>query len=199
MEIKGRVFYSECCDSCVEGNKEIDFGVCRTCVHNTGCLDCGNLTSCVYGRYDAPELKPLTIDVVYHKCNPYLEKIDIGDWVDLRAIQTYEINKGDFCMLDLGVSMRLPDGYEAVIAPRSSLFKSHGLLQTNGIGVIDNTYCGTYDIWKMPVYATRDTIILGGERVCQFRIQRSQPSIKFQSVDALMERGRGGFGGTGKY
>lgn len=132
-----------------------------------------------------------------------------GDWIDLRVAQDYEIKKGDFTLLDLGVAMKLPEGFEAIIAPRSSTFKKYGLLQTNGIGIIDNTYCGNNDIWKMPVYATRDTVIKKGERLCQFRIQPTMEKLFTPSsaplhslviciVDDLGAPDRGGFGSTGR-
>ena len=59
----------------------------------------------------------------------------------------------------LGVAMELPAGYEAHIAPRSSTFKNYGILQTNGVGVVDQSYCGDGDQWHMPAYATRDVTI----------------------------------------
>ena len=93
--------------------------------------------------------------------------------------------------------MKLPDGYEAIVAPRSSTFKNYGLIQTNGIGIIDSTYCGNNDEWLMPVLATRETMIHKNDRICQFRIQKKQPTIKFVVVDKLGDEDRGGFGSTG--
>ena len=93
--------------------------------------------------------------------------------------------------------MKIPDGYEVHIAPRSSTFKKWGLIQTNGVGVIDNTYCGDSDIWGMPVYATRDTVVNVNDRICQFRIMKNQPKIEFEEVDELEGVARGGFGSTG--
>lgn len=136
--------------------------------------------------------------IKYHNPNAVkLEKISKGDWIDLRATKGYSIKKGDFVMIDLGVSMKLPDGYEAHVAPRSSTFKKWGLIQTNSIGVIDNSYSGTNDVWMMPVLATRDTKVYEGDRICQFRIMKSQPEIEFEEVDSLDKRNRGGFGSTG--
>lgn len=92
-----------------------------------------------------------------------LEKLEyIGgksDWIDLRASETVELKAGDFKLIPLGVAMELPPGYEAHVVPRSSTFKTYGILQTNSCGVIDGSYCGNQDMWKMPVYATRDTTI----------------------------------------
>mgnify|MGYP003362950888 FL=1 len=126
-----------------------------------------------------------------------LAKITRGDWIDLRSAETIELKAGDFKLIPLGVAMQLPEGYEAHIAPRSSTFKNWGILQTNSIGIIDNSYCGDNDQWLMPVYATRDTIINQNDRICQFRIVANQPSIEFTEVDSLGSQDRGGVGSTG--
>ena len=93
--------------------------------------------------------------------------------------------------------MKLPDGYEAHLAPRSSTFKTWGIIQTNSIGVVDNSYSGNNDIWKMPVYATRDTVINVNDRICQFRIMSKMPVVDVEEVDNLEGPDRGGFGSTG--
>ena len=130
-----------------------------------------------------------------------LEKLEyIGgksDWIDLRASETVELKAGDFKLIPLGVAMELPPGYEAHVVPRSSTFKTYGILQTNSCGVIDGSYCGDQDMWKMPVYATRDTTIQKGDRICQFRIMENQPEIVFQVTEFLENKDRGGFGTTG--
>ena len=128
-------------------------------------------------------------------CEPHFEKN--GDWIDLLTAQEYTLKKGDFALIDLGVSIRLPDHMEAHLAPRSSTFKKYGVIQTNGVGVIDNSYCGEDDIWKMPVYATRDVVIPKGVRIAQFRIFAVQPSITCEFVHKLVDKSRGGFGSTG--
>lgn len=140
----------------------------------------------------------MTIKIKYHNKNiDKLEKIDQGDHIDLRAAKTIKLKKGDFTLIPLGVSMHLPEGYEAHIVPRSSTFKNFGILQTNSQGIIDELYCGDGDEWKMPVFATRDTTIPENARIAQFRIQRKQPSIQFVEVDSLGNEDRGGFGSTG--
>ena len=126
-----------------------------------------------------------------------IKKIDKGDWIDLRAAEKVELKQGDFALISLGVSMKLPDGYEAHLAPRSSTFKTWGIIQTNSIGVVDNSYSGNNDIWKMPVYATRDTIINVNDRICQFRIMPKMPVLDVEEVDNLEGPDRGGFGSTG--
>lgn len=121
-----------------------------------------------------------------------------SDWIDLRAAKEMEIKAGEYAMIPLGVAMKLPEGYEAHIVPRSSTYKNYGLIQTNHMGVVDESYCGDNDQWHMPVYALRDTVIHVNDRVCQFRIMEHQPRIVFDEVEALNGPDRGGFGTTGK-
>lgn len=132
--------------------------------------------------------------------NKELEQITInknGDWIDLRASDTISIKRGEFKLIPLGVGMILPKGYEAHIVPRSSTFKNFGIIQTNHQGVIDNSYSGDNDEWKFPAYAMRDAIINKGDRICQFRIIKRQPNIKFDIVNKLRDVSRGGFGSSG--
>lgn len=121
-----------------------------------------------------------------------------SDWIDLRSATDIELKAGEFKLIPLGIGMKLPEGYEAHVVPRSSTFKNFGIIQTNHMGVIDNTYCGDNDQWYMPVYAVRDTKISINDRICQFRIMENQPKIVFTQVDKLEETNRGGFGSTGK-
>lgn len=157
--------------------------------------------------------------------------IDKGDWIDLRLSQATKLKAPyatmlkrkkdndevervrnvnfDFQLLPLGVAIKLPDGFEAMVLPRSSTFKKYGILQTNSEGVIDNTYCGNNDEWKLPVIAYKDIVIPANERICQFRIQLSQKATLWQKlkwlfsnkielveVDHLSDNNRDGFGST---
>lgn len=136
--------------------------------------------------------------IKYHNKNiDKVTSIKQGDWIDLRAAQTVELKAGQFALISLGVSMKLPQGYEAHIVPRSSTFKTWGIEQTNHMGVVDNSYCGDNDIWMMPVRATRDTVINENDRICQFRIIEKMPNITFKEVEHLDDTNRGGFGSTG--
>lgn len=122
---------------------------------------------------------------------------NVSDWIDLRAAERVEMKAGEFRIISLGVSMRLPEGYEAHLAPRSSTFQKYGILQTNSVGVIDNSYSGDDDIWGMPALAMRDTIIEKGERICQFRLVRKMEPVAFVETEHLSGPNRGGFGSTG--
>lgn len=140
----------------------------------------------------------MKIKVKYH--NQYFEKLKVipnGDWVDLRAAERVELKTGEFKIISLGVSMKLPEGYEAHIVPRSSTFKRYGVLQVNSMGIIDNSYCGENDIWGFPALAMRDTVIDAGDRICQFRIMKKMEPVEFIEVAHMEDADRGGFGSTG--
>ena len=122
----------------------------------------------------------------------------VSDWIDLRAASEVSLKKGEFALIPLGVAMKLPKGYEAHVVPRSSTFKNFGIIQTNHMGVIDESYCGDNDQWFMPALAVRDTQIHINDRICQFRIMKHQPTISFEETDHLADKDRGGFGSTGK-
>lgn len=143
--------------------------------------------------------KNLCIKIKYHADITPLEKFSKGDWIDLRAAEDVEMNAGDYRLISLGVSMKLPEGYEAHILPRSSTFKNWGIIQANNMGVIDNSYSGNNDIWRYPAIAMRDTVIRKNDRICQFRIEKKQPqNLGFVPVDYLDDPDRGGFGSSGR-
>lgn len=121
-----------------------------------------------------------------------------SDWIDLRAAEEVHLKKGEFKLISLGVAIELPKGYEALVVPRSSTFKNFGLIQTNSIGVIDESYCGDNDQWRLPVMAVRDTQVHVNDRICQFRIIKHQPELIFDEAEHLEGKDRGGFGSTGK-
>ena len=126
-----------------------------------------------------------------------VEKIEKGDWIDLRSAETVELKAGDFKLIPLGIAMELPEGYEAHVVPRSSTFKKWGIIETNSMGIIDESYCGDNDQWFFPAYALRDTKIEKNDRICQFRIVEKMPEIEFEIVEKLDNPDRGGHGSTG--
>lgn len=138
------------------------------------------------------------IRIKYVRDVEQITQLSIGDWTDLRAAETVELKAGEYKLIPLGVAMELPTGYEAIVASRSSTFKHHGILLANSLGVIDNSYCGDGDEWNFLAYATRDVVIRKNERICQFRIQKNQPKVKFEVVDSLDNDDRGGIGSTGR-
>ena len=151
-----------------------------------------------------------------------------GDWIDLRAATDihleaaqagvqYQLNNSKFRdvnipvkLVPLGIAVQLPKGYEAIIAPRSSSPFRFNSFTPHSFGVIDNSYCGNNDEWKLLVSPLNTIDINKGDRVCQFRIQLSQKAttwqkikwlfsngIKVVKVNKLSNKNRGGFGSTG--
>ena len=120
-----------------------------------------------------------------------------SDWIDLRAAEDVALKAGEFKLIPLGVAMKLPQGYEAHVVPRSSTFKNFGIIRTNHCDIIDESYCGDNDQWYFPAYALRDTEIHVNDRICQFRIMEHQPTIQFEETEKLTGADRGGIGSTG--
>lgn len=121
-----------------------------------------------------------------------------GDWVDLCTREDTTLEQGEFKYIPLCVAIELPKGYEALVVPRSSTFKNYGVLQANSIGVIDESYNGDGDVWHFPAYATRNTFIPAGARICQFRIVKHQPPLWFDFVTRFGNKNRGGLGSSGR-
>lgn len=121
-----------------------------------------------------------------------------SDWIDLRAAKDITLKAGEFALIPLGIAMELPKGCEAHVVPRSSTFKNFGIIQTNSMGIIDESYCGDNDQWFFPALAMRDTEIHVNDRICQFRIMTHQPAFNFEETMVLGHEDRGGHGSTGK-
>lgn len=138
------------------------------------------------------------IKIKYLKDIQKIEKFNVGDWIDLRAAEDVAMKAGEYRMIPLGVAMELPQGYEALVAPRSSTFRKYGIILTNSVGIIDEAYKGDNDEWNFLAYAVRNTFIKKNERICQFRIIKHQPLIHLQEVDILGNADRGGIGSTGR-
>ena len=139
----------------------------------------------------------LNIKIKYFTDIEKIKTIEKGDWIDLRAAETTELKQGEFKLIPLGIGMELPEGYEAHVVPRSSTYKNFKIIETNSMGIIDNSYCGDNDQWFFPAYALEDTIINKNDRICQFRIVEKQPKIQFEEVNELKNPDRGGHGSTG--
>lgn len=138
-----------------------------------------------------------TIKIKYFTDIIPLEQKENSDWVDLRSAVDIDLKQGEFKLIPLGVGMKLPEGYELNIVPRSSTFKNFKIIQTNHFAVVDESYCGDNDQIFYPVLAMEDTHISKNDRICQFRINKKQPQLNFETVDKLEDEDRGGIGSTG--
>ena len=139
----------------------------------------------------------LKVKYLYPDMEPLCYVDGKSDWIDLRIAETVTMAAGEFRLLPLGVAIALPQGYEAHIVPRSSTYKNFGIIQSNHMGVVDESYCGDGDQWYMAAYALRDTTIEKGSRICQFRVMEHQPPLTFEAVETLGNPDRGGIGSTG--
>lgn len=137
-----------------------------------------------------------------------------GDWIDLRARVGCSGENGTLTIIPLGVAMKLPAGFEAIIAPRSSTPSTYGFIMPfimpNSIGIIDNSYQGNNDEWKCPALFFDKGNVPTNTRICQFRIQLSQGATVWQKlkwlfssgielveVESLTAEDRGGLGSSG--
>ena len=132
-----------------------------------------------------------------------LIRVSKGNWIDVYANKDIFIALNDRAMIPLGFALELPQGWEGHLAPRSSTFKTWGIIQTNSVGVVDDTYIGDNDQWHMPVYCLQakdenGTWIRKGDKIGQFRIMEVMPEIEFEEVEFFNNTDRGGFGSTGK-
>ena len=139
----------------------------------------------------------MEVKIKYFSDIEKIKKFKYGDWIDLRSAEDIELKAGDFKIIKLGIGMKLPYGWEAHVAPRSSTYKNFGIICANSFGIIDNSYCGDEDEWGFPAIALRDTTIHKNDRICQFRVVEKQPSIDFIEVEHLDKVYRGGFGMSG--
>ena len=152
----------------------------------------------------------MKIRIKYFEGATKLQKISKGNWIDVYANKDMFIPKDERAMIPLGFALELPQGWEGHLAPRSSTFKTWGIIQTNGLGVVDDTYIGDNDQWHMPAYClqgkntevldeieTEGTWIRRGDKVGQFRIMEVMPEIEFDEVEYFGNDDRGGFGSTG--
>ena len=131
-----------------------------------------------------------------HVLDPEIQ--DTGDWIDLRNAEVVILARGSFSLIDLGVCIKLPKNYELHLLPRSSTFKNYGLILTNSVGQIDNTYRGDSDEWKAMFYALKDGSISYNERIAQFDITPVYlKDHELITVEKLGNKNRGGYGTTG--
>lgn len=161
----------------------------------------------------------MRIRVKYFEGATKLKKIKKGNWIDVYSNKDVFVKVGERAMIPLGFALELPQGWEAHLAPRSSTFKTWGIIQTNSVGVVDDTYIGDNDQWHMPVYCLQakyigkdsgtlcdlpldvidheGTWIKKGDKIGQFRIMEVMPEIEFEEVESFGNADRGGFGTTG--
>ncbi len=110
------------------------------------------------------------------------------------------IGPRSIALIPANVIVCTPPGHMLVIASRSSLPLKKGLIIPNGIGILDQDYCGPEDEAKIQVYnLTENPVkIERGERIAQGIFVKIEQA-EWQETDALVAKSRGGFGSTGGY
>ncbi len=119
--------------------------------------------------------------------------------MDFFASETITIDAGQHALVKTGVVMQLPAGYYLEISARSSTFRKKRLILTNGIGIIDEDYCGIDDeiMFSYLNTGSEPVIIHAGEAIGQGVVKhRVRAELRPFTPD---ERSRGGFGSTGGY
>lgn len=159
----------------------------------------------------------MKLRIKYFEGATKLKKIAKGNWIDVHARKNVFVPLNERAMIPLGFALELPQEWEGHLAPRSSTFKTWGVIQTNSVGVVDDTYIGDNDEWNLPVFCLvpHDTLELNtgddkdttvkvkgtwihkGDKIGQFRISEVMPNLELDEVDYFGNKDRGGFGTSG--
>jgi dUTP pyrophosphatase len=119
---------------------------------------------------------------------------------DLVTAVDVTLAPGERALVPTGIALALPDGYVALVHPRSGLAARHGLSIVNSPGTIDAGYRGEVKVLLINLDPQDQIQLRRGDRVAQLVIQRFEHA-GFMEVDALPEsvRGAGGYGSTGGF
>jgi len=119
---------------------------------------------------------------------------------DLVTAVDVTLAPGERAMVPTGVALALPDGYVALVHPRSGLAARHGLSIVNSPGTIDAGYRGEVKVLLVNHDPVEPVELRRGDRVAQLVVQRFERA-RFVEVDVLpaSARGAGGYGSTGGF
>lgn len=143
-------------------------------------------------------MKIKIINKSHHPLPQYATPLSAG--LDLRAFlkESITLKPLERALVSTGLSIELPQGYEAQIRPRSGLALKHGLTVLNSPGTIDADYRGEIEVVLVNL-SNEDFVIQDGERICQMVIAaHAQVELIDSELLSDTERGSGGFGHTGK-
>jgi dUTP diphosphatase len=144
----------------------------------------------------------MTVDVLISTTGPdvpvpsYAHPGDAG--ADITTRVDVELGPGERVTVPTGVSVALPDGYVALVHPRSGLASKHGITVVNAPGTVDAGYRGEISVTLLNTDRTDTVRLSAGDRIAQLVIQQVERA-RFVRVEALpgSHRGDGGFGSTG--
>ena len=126
----------------------------------------------------------------------YAKAGDAG--ADLATRIDFTINPGERMLVPTGISIALPNGYVALVHPRSGLAIKHGISMVNTPGTVDAGYRGELQVILINHDLTKPVSFKKGDRIAQLVIQKVERA-DFVEVSDLpgSDRAAGGFGSTG--
>ena len=139
-----------------------------------------------------------SVEVLLRGAEPpvYAHAGDAG--ADLVSTEDVTLAPGERAMVGTGVSIALPDGYVALVVPRSGLAAKHGITIVNTPGTVDAGYRGEIRVILLNTDAAEPYTVAVGDRIAQLLVL-PVTRARFIPVERLpgTERGEGGFGSTG--
>jgi dUTP pyrophosphatase len=119
---------------------------------------------------------------------------------DLFTTLDVTLAPGERAMVPTGIAIALPEGYVALVHPRSGLAARHGVSIVNSPGTVDAGYRGEIKVLLVNLDPATSVTLSRGDRIAQLVVQRFE-TASFVEVDALpeSERGAGGYGSTGGF
>ncbi|CAB4562694.1 MAG: dUTP diphosphatase [Actinobacteria bacterium] len=118
---------------------------------------------------------------------------------DITTRVDIDLKPGERALVPTGISIALPDGYVALVHPRSGLAIKHGVTMVNAPGTVDAGYRGELSCILINHDPTESVTFKKGDRIAQLVIQKVERAV-FTEVEHLpgSDRGTGGFGSTGR-
>lgn len=119
---------------------------------------------------------------------------------DLTTTVDVVLEPGERAMVPTGISLALPDGYVALVHPRSGLAARCGISIVNAPGTVDAGYRGEVKVMLINLDPAEQVLLRRGDRIAQLVIQQVERA-RFVEVDRLpgSARGHGGYGSTGGF
>ncbi len=144
------------------------------------------------------------LDIALQRLDPelpvpaYAHPGDAG--ADLMTTVDVELAPGERALVPTGVAIALPEGYVALVHPRSGLAARHGVSIVNAPGTVDAGYRGEIKVLLVNLDPREAVSLRRGDRVAQLVLQRVERA-RFVEVDVLpaSPRGAGGYGSTGGF
>ena len=116
---------------------------------------------------------------------------------DLICRESAEIAPQSIVLIPANVIVETPSGYMLMVCSRSSTPRKFGLMVPQGVGIVDNDYCGEADELQIQVYNFTDSVVKveRGDRIAQAIFVRVD-TAEWNEVEKMSNTSRGGFGST---